>query len=154
MRPLTFSFEIQCSTTFIWSIFGYNAYFWQCRAVKWIYFCATRTVFKKFRGTFEKSKNLNQKFTKFWICSRNGTFAIRIQLWAPTEMVVNTCLWIALLGFSHQNDSPDLSPHDYANFQNLSLHFSPGPFPRPPQEGWGVEHDTKRLCLICAFCTW
>ncbi len=28
-----------------------------------------------------------------------------------------------------------------------------GPFPRPPQEGWGVEHDTKRLCLICAFCT-
>ncbi len=29
-----------------------------------------------------------------------------------------------------------------------------GQFPRPPKKvGGGVEHDTKRLCLICAFCT-
>ncbi len=37
MRPLTFLYRIQCSTTFIWSIFGYNVYFWQHPAPKWIY---------------------------------------------------------------------------------------------------------------------
>ncbi len=36
--PLTFLDGIQCSTTFIWSVFTYNAYFWQRRALKWIYF--------------------------------------------------------------------------------------------------------------------
>ncbi len=35
VRPLTFLYEIWCLTT---SIFGYNAYFWQCSALKWIYF--------------------------------------------------------------------------------------------------------------------
>ncbi len=38
MHPLTFLYGIQCSTTFIWSIFGYKAHFWQRRALKWIYF--------------------------------------------------------------------------------------------------------------------
>ncbi len=38
MHPLTFLFRIQCSTTLIWSIFGYNTYFWQYPALKWIYF--------------------------------------------------------------------------------------------------------------------
>ncbi len=38
VRPLTFLYRIQCSTTFIWTIFGYGAYFWQHRAPKWIYF--------------------------------------------------------------------------------------------------------------------
>ncbi len=38
MRPLTFLYGIQCSTTLIWSIFGYNLYFWPRRALKWIYF--------------------------------------------------------------------------------------------------------------------
>ncbi len=38
MRFLTFLYGIQCSTTFIWTIFGYNEYFWQRRALKWIYF--------------------------------------------------------------------------------------------------------------------
>ncbi len=36
--PMTFLYEIQCSTSFIWSIFGYNAYFWQRCALRWIYF--------------------------------------------------------------------------------------------------------------------
>ncbi len=27
-------------------------------------------------------------------------------------------------------------------------------FHGPAKKGGGVEHDTKRLCLICAFCTW
>ncbi len=31
MWRLTFLHGIQCQTTFIWSIFSYNAYFWQCR---------------------------------------------------------------------------------------------------------------------------
>ncbi len=38
MRPLTFLYRIQYSTTFIWCIFGYNAYFWQHLAPEWIYF--------------------------------------------------------------------------------------------------------------------
>ncbi len=38
IRPLTFLYRIQCSTTFTSSIFGSNAYFWQPRALKWIYF--------------------------------------------------------------------------------------------------------------------
>ncbi len=38
MCPLTFLYKIQCSTTFIWSILWYNAYFWQRRALKWFYF--------------------------------------------------------------------------------------------------------------------
>ncbi len=37
---------IQCSLTFIWSIFGYNAYFLQCPAPKWIYF----PIFEHFFG--------------------------------------------------------------------------------------------------------
>ncbi len=38
MRLLTSLYRIQCSTTFIWSIFGYNAYFCQHWARKWNYF--------------------------------------------------------------------------------------------------------------------
>ncbi len=38
MCRLTFLYRIQCSTTVIWSTFGYNAYFWKCPAWKWIYF--------------------------------------------------------------------------------------------------------------------
>ncbi len=38
VRPLTFLYRIQCSTNFIWTIFGYNAYFWQRRALNWVYF--------------------------------------------------------------------------------------------------------------------
>ncbi len=38
MCPLTFVYGIQCSTTFIWGVFSYNAYFWQHRALKRIYF--------------------------------------------------------------------------------------------------------------------
>ncbi len=37
IRPLTFLNRIQRSTTFIWSDFGYNAYFQQHLAPKWIY---------------------------------------------------------------------------------------------------------------------
>ncbi len=37
MCPWTFLYGIQCSTTLTWSIFGYIAYFWQCRDLKWIY---------------------------------------------------------------------------------------------------------------------
>ncbi len=38
MRSLTFLYRIQYSTTFIWSFFGYNVYFQQHPAPKWIYF--------------------------------------------------------------------------------------------------------------------
>ncbi len=38
MRLLTFLCGIQYSTTYIWSIIGYKAYFWQCQALKWICF--------------------------------------------------------------------------------------------------------------------
>ncbi len=38
MCPLTFLYGIQCSTTLIWSLFEYNAYFWQHWALKPIYF--------------------------------------------------------------------------------------------------------------------
>ncbi len=38
MRPLTFLYEIESWTTFIWSLFWYNVYFWQSRAPKWICF--------------------------------------------------------------------------------------------------------------------
>ncbi len=35
---LTFVYGIQCSTTFIVSVFSYNSYFWQRRAPNWFYF--------------------------------------------------------------------------------------------------------------------
>ncbi len=38
VHPLTFLCGIHFSTTFPWSIFGYNAYFWQGRILKWVYF--------------------------------------------------------------------------------------------------------------------
>ncbi len=38
MRPLTSSYRIQRLTIFIWSISGYDAYFWQHPTPKWIYF--------------------------------------------------------------------------------------------------------------------
>ncbi len=38
MRPLPFEYEIQCSTTFILSVFANNSYFWQRRAPNRIYF--------------------------------------------------------------------------------------------------------------------
>ncbi len=38
MCTRTFLYRNQCSTTFIWSIFGYNTYFWQRPALKRIYF--------------------------------------------------------------------------------------------------------------------
>ncbi len=38
MRPYTFLYRIRCSTTIIGTIFGFNAYFWQRRTPKWIYF--------------------------------------------------------------------------------------------------------------------
>ncbi len=38
MRSWTFLYEIQFRTTFIWSFFWCNAYFWQQRALKWISF--------------------------------------------------------------------------------------------------------------------
>ncbi len=37
-RPLTFLCNVQCSITFIWRIFVYNAYFRQRQVLKWIYF--------------------------------------------------------------------------------------------------------------------
>ncbi len=46
VRPLTFSYEIQCWTTFIWSFFSYNAYFWQHWARNWIYFLIFVHYFK------------------------------------------------------------------------------------------------------------
>ncbi len=38
VHPQTFSYRIQFSTTFSWSIFWYNTYFSQCRVLKWIYY--------------------------------------------------------------------------------------------------------------------
>ncbi len=38
MRPLTFLYEIESWTTFIWNLFWYNVYVWQYWALKWIYF--------------------------------------------------------------------------------------------------------------------
>ncbi len=38
MLPLTFLYEIESWTTFIWSFFSYNAYLWQRWALKWICF--------------------------------------------------------------------------------------------------------------------
>ncbi len=38
VHPLTFLCRIQCWTVSIWSVFSYNAYFWQRQAPKWIYF--------------------------------------------------------------------------------------------------------------------
>ncbi len=37
-RLLTFLYQTGSLTTFIWSIFWYNAYFWQRRVLKWIYY--------------------------------------------------------------------------------------------------------------------
>ncbi len=60
MRSLTFLYRIQCSTTFIWSIFGYNAYFWQHPVPKWIYF----PIFEHYNTS--KGGNLRSPLAPLW----------------------------------------------------------------------------------------
>ncbi len=53
MRAQTFLYEIQFRTTFIWSFFGCDAYFWQRWALRWMQFAlsvksniSTRSIFR------------------------------------------------------------------------------------------------------------
>ncbi len=38
MHPVTFLYETESRTTFVWNSFWYIAYFWQRQVLKWIYF--------------------------------------------------------------------------------------------------------------------
>ncbi len=50
VHPQTFLRRIQCSTTFIWSIFWYNAYFWQCEVPIWLLSRAWTLYFKRWQS--------------------------------------------------------------------------------------------------------
>ncbi len=41
MHSRTFLYEIQFRTTFNWSFFSCDAYFWQCWALNWMYFAVS-----------------------------------------------------------------------------------------------------------------
>ncbi len=84
MRPRTFLYEIQCSTTFILNIFGYIAYFWQCQGLKWIYLAVFVFLCLQFLSVL---KIVVISFTSTWelLFSR---FSINISGWSIFHTVL------------------------------------------------------------------
>ncbi len=86
--PLTYLYGIQCSTTFILSVFSYNSYFWlilsvfsfnlyfwQCQAPNWIYFSISIQCNISIFGAPCSTPGGNR-------CTLPLTFMFRIQCWA------------------------------------------------------------------------
>ncbi len=113
-------------------------------------------------GNFEKVIFPSSFTKKFLVLNYHTSPALSQSiLLAAVLMVLVTILGLALIFAPGMSFSRSILGFPVMSWLDLVLEVSllppwpsGGPFPRPPpKKGGGVEHDTKRLCLICAFCT-